>query len=107
MNIKKVLLSYLTQAEIIHRKGKPIYYNTMRRLGALDRLKILKYLADASSQYHLANHILKYEDDLRAVLPHHNNKGHQATLKNLETLFNNAQLIAPETKSNSPLPFGR
>ena len=104
--MNNALLGYLTQAEIIHRKGKSAYYNTMRRANAIDRLRILKDFAHMSSQYHLANHILKYEDDLRAVLPHHSNKSYKATLKNLEALFNDARLIT-ETQSKQLLPFGR
>lgn len=86
-DIKPRLLGYIDQAEIIHKRGNQLYYNTMKRLNSIDRLQALRDQAMVSKPHRFAAFILKYEEDLHTVLPHPSNHAYHTTRRNLDELI--------------------
>ncbi len=65
---------YIKRSLLLHRKGKPVYYNTASRLASLDRLMILDSMLPGLSEKSTARLIIRYESDLINVLPFYTNK---------------------------------
>lgn len=84
---RKILRNFIVRAQLLHRKGKPAYYQTMARLQAIDRLQTLLILLPGCKPLQAARLVVRYADDLRRVLPFPSNKTWKKSSENLENLI--------------------
>lgn len=103
-DIKPRLLGYLDQSEIIHKRGNQLFYNTMKRLNAIDRLQALRRQAAVSPPERLAVFVLRYQADLLTVLPHPSNHAYHATRANLEEMISYCRIAEMQAQSGTIQP---
>lgn len=103
-DIKPRLLGYLDQSEIIHKRGNQLFYNTMKRLNAIDRLQVLRNQAEVSRPHRFAAFILKHEEDLHTVLPHPSNHAYHTTRRNLDELISFCRAVDMQNQQGTIQP---
>lgn len=74
VELTRWIKGYVQQVEIIHRRGNPIFYNTLYRLEALDRVRVLLVMERFGPRV-----VMNLSEDLVKVLPHPSNKCYDKT----------------------------
>jgi hypothetical protein len=87
VNVNQFIINYITQAEIVHRKGNPAYYNTMKRLNALTRLLVLKEQLKSIGRNTATRLITRHAHDLKTVLPVPANHSYSTTRQKLSQVL--------------------
>jgi hypothetical protein len=87
MKLHQQLNNYINRAFMLHRVGKPEYYNTARRLAALDRLRTVQMITPGMSQRSFCLLVIRHENDLLTVLPFPSNKSYNKTRERIESML--------------------
>jgi glutamyl/glutaminyl-tRNA synthetase len=104
--LRQRLIDYITQAERLHSQGQA-YYNSARRLRAIDNLRRIKDQAIGYPKESIPMLIRKYQNDLEIVLPHPSSSNYTATKSRLNTIQSDAHYEILMQRSGFVTTFNR
>jgi hypothetical protein len=104
--LRQRLINYISQAERLHSQGQA-YYNSTRRLRAIDNLRVLKGMAISYPLERIPSLIRRYQKDLEIVLPHPSSSTYTATKSRLNTIQSDAHYEILMQRSGFVTTFNR